>query len=1136
MRHQYAGKSPIAILYLLVMILISYSTMAQDEPASSVNRVDPEVLKLKIAEVEASTTLDDQTAGTLIELYRRTLTNLELGRVELTSAAAFAEAGKTATGELERIQRAMKDLRDSTAINTLDPAFGTDLSGLEEALSDERAALSAAETRVADLREQYAREVTRPELAQERLSQARKERDAALTEASAPALLDEPAQITEARRWHLEARAQRLTGEMRKLEQELLTRDARLELLEARQENADLDLERARTRARMLEDAIGERREAEAERVRQEAESAQQKLAGQHSLVRQQAAINVDLGGRLAERSKVIQTTSDQRDITWQKLSQLQAELDLTRKKLAIAGVNQALGQLLVDQRRALPDIHSLQKQIHQRKRQIADAGLEQLDLSQQRLVLRDVDGYIEKLTEGLSAGEVEGLQADLNLLLESRVGLVEKSIEHGTRYLQVLEELDLAQQQLLDSVDVYTKFLNRKLLWVRNTSPIQKAFLSSIPADLSRLFSISSWHQLVRDLAAGLRESKLFVLLLLASLVLGLSRSRFLNQIDRTARYIGQVSKDQFGYSIQSLLYTALAAIPLPLTLVLIGLAINSNVAAAPFSRSLAESLVAFGTDILIIMFFIDACREKGLLITHCGWTETTVSRLRGELSWFVLIFPIARLIGDASFLLDAGGNPGGLAVLGSVVAATALGILIYRLFTPQGGILEPFLRNRPNSLLAQTRPIWVGAIIAVLPFLIVLWLAGYNYTGNAIAVSFMFSFWLLLWLMILQGLLARWLMLGYQRLELKAAIERRDAARAARRAAKEAGQETVSGENADYDVEETQVDFAELNSDGRLLLKTTIGLVAMFWLWIIWTPIVPALSIMGEFALWSRTSVINGELLQIPVTLSDLLLAVLIGIATGAAAKGMPALLELVLMQRTNVTEGGRYTATTLLRYAIVAVGAIVVIGLLGISWSKAQWLVAALGVGIGFGLQEIVANFISGLVLLFERPIRVGDTVTVGDTSGVVTRIQIRATTIRDWDRRELLVPNKELITGRLLNWTLTDETTRLLITVGVAYGTDLMQAMKLVEESAREHKEVLDDPAPFVIFEGFGNNSLNLGLRAYLPSLEKRLTTMSELHKLINAKFAEAGISIAFPQRDVHLDTSRPLEIRMQPLTE
>jgi potassium efflux system protein len=200
-------------------------------------------------------------------------------------------------------------------------------------------------------------------------------------------------------------------------------------------------------------------------------------------------------------------------------------------------------------------------------------------------------------------------------------------------------------------------------------------------------------------------------------------------------------------------------------------------------------------------------------------------------------------------------------------------------------------------------------------------------------------------------------------------------------------------------------------------------------------------------------------------------------------------------------------------------------------GFSWSQVQWLVAALGVGIGFGLQEIVANFISGLIILLERPVRVGDIVTIGDTTGVVSRIRIRATTIRNWDKQELLVPNKEFITGRLLNWSLSDQLNRVIVNVGVAYGSDVKKALSLLTAAASENPRVVPDPPPFVTFDGFGDNSLNLILRCYLESLDYRLSVASELRQAINDKFAAANISIAFPQRDVHLDTSGPLEVRI-----
>jgi potassium efflux system protein len=265
--------------------------------------------------------------------------------------------------------------------------------------------------------------------------------------------------------------------------------------------------------------------------------------------------------------------------------------------------------------------------------------------------------------------------------------------------------------------------------------------------------------------------------------------------------------------------------------------------------------------------------------------------------------------------------------------------------------------------------------------------------------------------------------------------------------------------------------------------------------------------------------------------VTLIDLCVAILVAVVTVAAARNVPSLIEIVLRQRQTVTAGNRLALATLTRYTIAAIGIGVTLSIIGVNWSKLQWLIAALGVGIGFGLQEIVANFISGLIILMERPIRVGDLVTVGESSGTVTRVQIRATTIRTWDRQELLVPNKEFITARVLNWSLSDEIIRIFFHVGVAYGSDVEKALQLIEEAANEHPDVLSDPAPLVTFEEFGDNSLNLGLRCFVASLDIRLETATSLHRAINRKFAEAGIVIAFPQRDIHLDTTSPLEVRI-----
>jgi potassium efflux system protein len=363
--------------------------------------------------------------------------------------------------------------------------------------------------------------------------------------------------------------------------------------------------------------------------------------------------------------------------------------------------------------------------------------------------------------------------------------------------------------------------------------------------------------------------------------------------------------------------------------------------------------------------------------------------------------------------------------------------------------------------------------------------------------------------------------------------AYETAVAGRQAALATKQAG-EPLAGANEDGAAQfaEPEMDLAALSDDSRELVKITVFFIGFVGLYLIWSSGLPALRIFEDVPLWYHTVTVEGEDKRLPITLADLGLALFYAIGVGILAKRLPALLEIILLRRVDLSSGSRYTVTTLTNYAIIAIGVVLVLNTIGTQWSQLQWLVAALGVGIGFGLQEIVANFISGLIILFERPIRVGDIVTVGDTYGTVTKIRRRATTIRNWDGKELSVPNKELITGRLLNWSLSDQTTRLIISVGIAYGSNVRQAKELLEEAARENENVLDDPAPSVIFAGFGDNALNILLRCFVDSVDLRYPTISALNDAINDKYNAAGIVIAFPQRDLHLDTTRPLQVELR----
>jgi len=238
------------------------------------------------------------------------------------------------------------------------------------------------------------------------------------------------------------------------------------------------------------------------------------------------------------------------------------------------------------------------------------------------------------------------------------------------------------------------------------------------------------------------------------------------------------------------------------------------------------------------------------------------------------------------------------------------------------------------------------------------------------------------------------------------------------------------------------------------------------------------------------------------------------------------MPGLLELSFFRRVGLGPGERYAYATIVKYGVAALGVALAAGAIGLNWSSIQWLVAAVGIGLGFGLQEIFANFISGLIILFERPIRVGDTVTIGDLSGTVSRIRIRATWITGFDRKELVVPNKEFVTSRLVNWSLSDTVLRVDVKVGVAYGSDVQRALALLREVALREPRVLREPRPDAWFLGFGESSLDLELRAFSPDVSSVLPILHALHVAIDDAFREAGIEIAFPQRDLHIRSLPP----------
>ncbi|MHC5091181.1 MAG: mechanosensitive ion channel family protein [Planctomycetota bacterium] len=228
-------------------------------------------------------------------------------------------------------------------------------------------------------------------------------------------------------------------------------------------------------------------------------------------------------------------------------------------------------------------------------------------------------------------------------------------------------------------------------------------------------------------------------------------------------------------------------------------------------------------------------------------------------------------------------------------------------------------------------------------------------------------------------------------------------------------------------------------------------------------------------------------------------------------------------VLLRKRKVQRGVRLSIERLIHYAVICIGFLLVISIIGFDLTKFTILISALGVGIGFGLQGVVNNFVSGLILLFEQPVRQGDIVEVAGVWAEVKNIGLRATTVRTFDQADLIIPNADLTTNQVTNWTLSSRQVRLIIPVGVAYGSDVPLVFEILTECAQANEKVAKTPEPVVLFLKFGESSLDFELRVWIIDTDYRLRVRSQLHQEIDRRFREANIVIAFPQRDVHLQT-------------
>jgi potassium efflux system protein len=583
---------------------------------------------------------------------------------------------------------------------------------------------------------------------------------------------------------------------------------------------------------------------------------------------------------------------------------------------------------------------------------------------------------------------------------------------------------------------------------------------------------------------------------------------------------------------TVQTLGLTLYLAAGWPFLYVFIAWRLSILPYSSDFSQAIGNGFFMTGFSWALLTFVYVACRNQGLAQIHFRWPDLTRQTLRRHLMWLLPVYVISGFFMTTVQATDQAAFVDSLGRVMFITAMAAFAVFALKML-PAFDAGQPKSKGDADKRRVPLKLIWYPLAIALPGVMVIMAVMGYYYSALNLLRQFQETAVLMIALILGNDLALRWLVVAQRRLAYEEAVQKRRERLETERAQQSGPSHLEASEvqqgMESFDIEEPKVTRAQINEQTRSILQTTLFFSAVIGLWATWNDVLPALSVFENATLWSYSAEVDGVTRVMPITLINVMTAIVAAAVTFVAARNLPGVLEISVLKYLPLDAGARYAFSTVCQYAVTTAGIIITFNNIGVSWSSLKWLVAALSVGIGFGLQEIVANFISGLIILFERPIRVGDLVTVGDVDGSVTKIRIRATTITNWDRKEYIVPNKEFITGRLMNWTLSNPINRVVIVVGIAYGSDTKKARDLLLRVAHEHPVVLEDPAPIAAFDGFGDNSLNFVLRCFLPNFDNWVNNKTELYMAIDKAFREAGIVIAFPQRDIHFDTDRPLNV-------
>lgn len=1096
-----------ALACWLVLALASNAAMAQvgsPGPESPESSESPEVpagistadLASRIEVIETRTDLSTTERELVLEQLRAAASRAEAAEAARRSAAEYAAGLQSAPETIAALsaQSAKPPERDPLPEDADPVATQLRLAALQtESVS--------LHSRRRTLGEQLRGMESRPAEARAELGGLRTQLDRAQTPvpANASPLLAEASRLRDqATREELSARIEKIEQELSSLPTRKSIATAQHELVERRADEVDAAIEALNARE------VG-RRKQQVEQEAARAREFERSLAGQPAGIRELARESVALRSQAARLVEQLDRARDEQ----RRLRNLLDDAVEARRNadqlLAIGAISDDAARLLRGLQKSLVSEEQIRRRMTERNSVLV--GLRVSQFKTQQLL---------RAPPSTGDPSIDAGQPLVGQLLEHRRAAVADLADTQQQLIAALSENNALDAELLNASGQLHGALDKRLLWLPSTAALGEGWMQQLGGGVGWLLAPKNWSEVPRATLASLHAHPVRLLLMLMTVaILFGARGRLQAALPGLAKSVGH-RDDNFGTTLLAWAATFVLALAWPFAVAAVGWFLGWS--GGGFATFLGQGLLSLALLWLMLGLIIEMCRPYGLFEAHFRWNAQGTRRLARALRVVLLMLaPTAVLTG----MTDASEDPAlidGIGRLGFMAGSLASAWFLHRLLWPIGGGLAQELV--PGAWTRRMPKVVAGLVIAVPVLFAAIAALGYYASAREVQSRLFTSGWIALVVVIVYYISIRGALVASRR----AAYRQADAvhARALLEAKAASGQDGNDGSEAlALQNQQPEIDAVTVTQQTRALLRAAFAVVLVALMVGVWREMVPALNVFNEVVLWSRVVIGGGGESVTAVTLSDVLMSLLIVGLTAIAARNLPGFLEIMLLQRARIDSGTRYAISTIVRYAILAIGLLIAFHGIGVDWSKLQWVAAALGVGLGFGLQEIVANFISGLIILFERPVRVGDVVTIGDTTGTVSRIKMRSITITDFDNFEVLVPNKSFITETVRNWTLSSPITRVVLKVGIAYGSDVQRARELMRQVAAADPKVLKMPPPNVLLAALGDSALEFEVRVYVGLIDDRFPTTHTLYAALTAALSEAGFEIPFPQRDVHM---------------